>query len=150
VLVCSVRLILFLTLLAISVLYALKRGGGPERAAALVFISMTISDPFVHALTPHNYAKLDPGHFIIDFLGWCALLIIALRAERLWPLWVSSLQTISLIAHIAKFLDYSIHPFVYAIMQVASSYPLLLLLMLGTYHHQMRLRQKGNDPSWSL
>lgn len=145
----SVRLVLFLTLLAVSLLYALRKGGGPERAAAIVFIFMTISDPFVHALTPYNYAKLDPGHFIIDLMGWCALLVIALRAERLWPLWVSSLQTISLIAHITKYLDYSIHPFVYAIMQVASSYPLLLLLILGTYNHQVRLQQSGNDRPWS-
>jgi hypothetical protein len=142
------RLILFLTLLGVSVIYALRRGGEPERAAAVVFILMTISDPFVHALTPLSYIKLDPGHFIIDFTGWVLLLAIALRANRFWPLWVSSLQTVSLIAHIAKLLDYSIHPVGYAIMQVASSYPLLLILIIGTYNHEKRLRQSGSDRPW--
>jgi hypothetical protein len=143
-----VRLVIFLTLFAISVLYALRKGGGPERAAAIIFIFMTVSDPFVHALTPPTYVKLDPGHFIIDLLGWAALLFVALSANRFWPLWVSSLQTISLIAHVTKFLDYSIHPLVYAIMQVSSFYPLLIILMIGTYNHQMRLQHKGSDPPW--
>jgi hypothetical protein len=105
-------------------------------------------DPFVHALTPVTFARLDPGHFIIDLLGWSALLVVAIRARRFWPLWVSSLQTISLIAHVTKFLDYSIHPLGYATMQVSSSYPLLIILMIGTYNHQARLQRVGSDPPW--
>jgi hypothetical protein len=144
------RLVLFLTLLIAIAVYALLKGGRPERAAALIVITMALSDPFVHALTPYTYAELDPGHFIIDLVGWCALLTIALKANRIWPLWVSSLQTISLIAHIVKYLDYSIHPLAYAIMQVSSSYPLLFILGFGTYNHQKRLRQTGKDPPWKL
>lgn len=142
------RLVVFLILLLTSTFYALLRGGEPERAAAVVVIAMTLSDPFVHALTPYTSADLDPGHFIIDLVGWFALLAIALKANRIWPLWVSSLQTISLIAHVAKFLDYSIHPLAYAIMQVSSSYPLLFILGIGTYKHQKRLQQIGKDPPW--
>jgi hypothetical protein len=145
---CGVRLILFLTLLIGSVTYALLRGGKPERAAAIVFLLMAIGDPFVHEFTPPTYTILDPGHFVIDLLAWCALLAIALRAKRFWPLWISSLQTISLIAHVTKLLDYSIHPTVYAIMQVSSSYPLLIILVIGTLNHQRRLRGSGSDPHW--
>ena len=144
------RQIIFLTLLCLSVIYALRRGGEPERAVATVFIFMTISDPFVHVLTPPDYSVLDPGHFIIDLLAWFALLPIALRANRFWPLCISSLQAISLIAHVAKFLDYSIHPVAYAIMQVSSSYPLLLILVIGTFTHQKRMRENGSDRHWRL
>jgi hypothetical protein len=143
-----VRLIFYLLLLCASVFYALRQGGGPERAAAITFILMNISDPFVHAFTPTQFDALDPGHLIIDFLGWLALFTIALRAKRFWPLWVSSLQTISLIAHVAKFLDYSIHPIAYFTMQVASSYLYLVVLIIGTYYHQKRRKKNGNDPSW--
>lgn len=142
------RVFLFITLLVCSVAYALLRGGKPERAAAIIFILMAISDPFVHEFTPLTYSLLDPGHFIIDMLGWCALLAVALRAKRIWPLWVSSFQSVSLIAHITKFLDYSIHPVVYAIMQVSSSYPLLIILIIGTFNHQQRIRLNGSDPHW--
>lgn len=142
------RTTIFLALLAFSIIYALRKGGKPERAAAIVFVLMTISDPFVHALTPIQYTKLDPGHFVIDVAGWTALLAIALHARRFWPLWVSSFQTVSLVAHVVKFLDYTIHPVAYGIMQVAGSYPLLILLMIGTANHQRRLAVNGSDPHW--
>ena len=142
------RTTIFLVLLVLSIAYALKKGGAPERAAALVFVLMTISDPFVHALTPMQYTAIDPGHFGIDLAGWGALLVIALRARRFWPLWVSSFQTVSLVAHVVKFLDYTIHPVAYGAMQVAGSYPLLILLMIGTFNHQKRLAKNGNDPHW--
>jgi phosphoglycerol transferase MdoB-like AlkP superfamily enzyme len=109
---------------------------------------MLISDPFVHAFTPKRFSVLDPGHFIIDILAWLAFFAIALRAQRFWILCVSSLQTISLIAHVAKLLDYSVHPTAYGIMQVASSWPLLILLIIGTFNHRARLQQNGKDPSW--
>lgn len=141
-------MIFFILLFVTSVGYALWRGGKPERAVAIILILMLSIDAFVHAITPATYAKTDPGHFVIDALGWVAFLFIALRARRMWPLWVSSLQTISLIAHITKLLNYSIPPLVYAIMQVSSSYPLLIILMIGTYAHQTRLRQTGSDPPW--
>lgn len=128
--------------------YALWKGGRPERAVALTFILMIGADPFVHSLTPATYVDLDPGHFIIDFVGWAVLLYVALRALRLWPLWVSSLQTISLIAHVIKLLNYSIHPLVYAIMQVSSSYLLLTVLTIGTYCHQKTLHRIGSDLPW--
>jgi hypothetical protein len=134
-----VRIVLLLFVLSFSLIYALRRGGKPERAVAIIFILMIISDPLVHVVTPKKFTALDPGHFIIDLIGWIALLGVALRA----------LQTISLIAHISKFLDYSIHPVAYGIMQVAGSYPLLIILIIGTYNHQVRLRRNGSDIPWN-
>jgi hypothetical protein len=142
------RTTIFIALLAFSIIYALRKGGQPERAVAIVFLLMTISDPFVHALTPIQYTQLDPGHFVIDLAGWIALLAIALRARRFWPLWVSSFQTVSLVAHVVRLLDYSIHPVAYGVMQVAGSYPLVILLMIGTFNHQQRFAENGNDPHW--
>jgi hypothetical protein len=144
-----VRIVLLLFVLSFSLIYALRRGGEPERAVAIIFILMIISDPLVHVVTPKKFTVLDPGHFIIDLIGWIALLGVALRAHRFWPLWVSALQTISLIAHISKLLDYSIHPVAYGIMQVAGSYPLLIILTIGTYNHQARLHRNGSDIPWN-
>ncbi|WP_337658988.1 hypothetical protein [Sphingorhabdus sp. Alg231-15] len=109
---------------------------------------MVVLDPFVHTFTPAEYATMDPGHFIIDFFAWTVFLAISLRARRFWPLCVVSLQTIALVGHLAKLMDVSIHPLAYMIMQVASSYPLLVTLAIGTYFHQQRLKVNGTDPSW--
>jgi len=129
-------------------MYALYRGGGAERWVACIVVGMVVLDPAVHIFTPLEYATLDPGHLVIDVAGWVGLLAIALRANRFWPLWVVSLQTIALVAHAARLLDVTIHPKAYMIMQIASSYPLLVLLMIGTYYHQRRLTAIGTDRSW--
>ena len=140
-------LVFFLFLGAICV-YALYRGGGPERWVACIIVGMVALDPAVHIVTPLEYAKMDPGHLVIDLVAWIAFLAIALRANRLWPLCVVSLQTIALVAHIAKLLDVTIHPKAYMIMQIASSYPLLVVLLLGTFYHRKRLENTGTDMSW--
>ncbi|AMO72159.1 hypothetical protein AZE99_10125 [Sphingorhabdus sp. M41] len=109
---------------------------------------MLVLDPAVHMFTPLEYAKLDPGHLVIDVAAWIGLLAIALCANRFWPLCVVSLQTIALVAHVTRLLDMTIHPKAYMIMQIASSYPLLALLMMGTFYHQKRLKTIGTDRSW--
>ena len=142
------RVLFFLSLLTASCIYALYRGGAPERWVTCVIIGMGVSEPAVNFFTPLDYTALDPGHLVIDLAGWLGFLAIALRANRLWPFWVVSLQTIALVAHAAKLLDATIHPKAYMIMQIASSYPLLVALVIGTYCHQQRLRTIGTDRSW--
>ena len=142
------RTLVFFLLFGASCIYALYRGGGPERWTACVIIGMAALDPAVHVVTPLEYAKMDPGHLVIDLAGWIGFFAIALHANRFWPLCVVSLQSIALVAHTAKLLDVTIHPKAYMIMQIASSYPLLVVLMIGTFYHQKRLRTIGTDMSW--
>ncbi len=142
------RTTVFLILFGAACIYALYRGGAPERWVAVVIIGMLVLDPAVHLVTPLEYAALDPGHFVIDLAGWLALLAIALRANRFWPLWVVSLQTIAMVSHATRLLDMTIHPKAYMIMQIASSYPLLIVLMMGTYYHQKRMQIIGTDRPW--
>ena len=142
------RTFVFMLFLGAICIYALYRGGGPERWVASVVIGMVLLDPAVHVFTPLNYTALDPGHLIIDAIAWIGLFAIALRANRFWPLCVVSLQTIALVAHATRLLDMTIHPKAYMIMQIASSSPLLALLMMGTFYHQKRLKTIGSDRSW--
>tara|TARA_R110000824_G_scaffold132349_2_gene294810 strand:+ start:38 stop:478 length:441 start_codon:yes stop_codon:yes gene_type:complete len=142
------RTFAFLLLLLTSCIYALYRGGGPERWVASIIIGMGALDPLVHIVTPLEYATVDPGHLFIDLAAWLCLLAVALRANRFWPLCIVSLQTIAIAAHTARLLDVTIHPKAYMIMQIASSYPLLIVLMVGTFYHQKRLKSIGTDRSW--
>jgi hypothetical protein len=143
------RVMLYLSLLTICAIYALRRGGAPERTTTVAIILMVASDPLVHAVTPSRYSSLDPGHLVIDSLALAAFMVIALRANRYWPLWVSAFQLIAVVAHAGRLLDVEIHKTAYGLMQVLWSYPMLVVLALGTRAHQARLRQYGVDPSWS-
>lgn len=141
--------IAFFYILFISVtLYALYRGGAPERSVAAAYFSIWVLGKFTNFFVPAEYAEMDFWIFIVDFALWVGLLAIALRAKRFWPLWVVSLQTIALAGHIAKLMDVSIHPRAYLTMQIASTFPLLIILAIGVYHHQRRLKTNGTDPAW--
>jgi hypothetical protein len=109
---------------------------------------MLLSELTINALVLPRYHSFDPYRFAIDACAWLGFLLVALRAQRFWPLWVSAFQTTSLVAHVAKLLDISIHPVAYLTMQVGSSYPLLIILAIATYLHQKRLCENGSDPSW--
>tara|TARA_R110000772_G_scaffold31902_1_gene78379 strand:+ start:1166 stop:1603 length:438 start_codon:yes stop_codon:yes gene_type:complete len=142
------RIALYISLLVSCTIYAAWRGGAPERTIAISYFATWILDSSVHFFTPAEYAEMDPGHLVIDLIIWIAFFVVAMRAKRFWPLCVVSLQTIALVAHLTKLMDVSIHPQAYLIMQVASSYPLLITLAIGTYCHQRRLKANGIDLSW--
>ncbi|WP_254054462.1 hypothetical protein [Sphingorhabdus sp. EL138] len=142
------RFVFYVSLLALCSLYALLRGGAPERTIAISYFATWILDRWVHYFTPAEYAEMDPGHLVIDFIIWISFFIVAMRARRFWPLCLVSLQTIALVAHTAKLMDVTIVPRAYFVMQYAVSYPVLITLAIGTYCHQRRLKIYGTDPPW--
>ncbi|WP_422346281.1 hypothetical protein [Parasphingorhabdus sp.] len=142
------RVAIFYFLFASCTLYALWRGGAPERTIAISYFATWVLDRSVHYFTPAEYAEMDPGHLVIDFIIWLLFFVVAMRARRFWPLCLVSLQTIALVAHTAKFMDVTIVPRAYFVMQYATSFPVLITLAIGTYCHQRRLTIYGTDPSW--
>jgi hypothetical protein len=48
-----------------------------------------------------------------------------------------------------KLVDPTLVPSGYAMAMALWSYPMLLLLVLGTFNHRRRLARNGADPSWS-
>ena len=144
----TMRVAVFNGVLLLTILYALYRGRAPERWTAAIFACAVASEPLVHLFTPLIYSKMDPGHFVIDVVAWLGFFTIAIRAERFWPLCLVALHTITLMSHIAKFMDVSIVPRAYFIMQIATAYPSVIALAVGTYQHQRRLKANGTDPSW--
>ena len=142
------RIAIFYVLFVSCTLYALWRGGAPERAVAGSYFAIWLLDGALNLVYPADFADMDPVHLAIDILIWLSFFAVAMRAKRFWPLCLVSLQTIALVAHSAKFMDVSIAPRAYLTMQIASSFPVLILLAIGTYCHQRRLKANGSDPAW--
>lgn len=144
------RYLLQLSLMALAVLYAWARGGSPERAAATAIASMYILDPAYHALwgNVEVYGELNVGHLVIDGLVLAILAWIALRANRIWPLWLVSVQIIAVIGHLLRWMSTEIDPLVYALFTRFPSYLQIALLFVGTALYQGRLRVDNNYPSW--
>lgn len=129
--------------------YAFLRGGAPERIAAAIFTIGTGLTVVAASGPASRFASLEVGILIVDGATLVALLILALCAERFWILWLTALQAIATAGHAIKLVDPAGFPWAYAFALAFWSYPMLLLIALGTWRHQRRLARFGVDRSWS-
>lgn len=142
------RIILFDTLLCVCCAYALWRGGAPERWTAVIFLAaVLVAIPILHA-HPRPFVTAGALMLIVDLLMLLALAVIALKANRDWPMWVAAWQAIGVGTHLVMVFDTQIMRLVYGIMHAALSYPMLLTLVIGTLRHRQRLKTYGVDASW--
>ncbi|WP_228243357.1 hypothetical protein [Porphyrobacter sp. GA68] len=141
-----VRYALQLTLLAIAVLYAWRRGGPPEKAVAFILVAMALSGALYNAMFGvQDHQSIDWGNLMIDSSAFVALAAVALREERLWTILAASAQLISLLSHLLRALHMDMGPLIYAVMSRAPSYLLIALLLLGTALQHRRLRQSATS-----
>ena len=138
------------TLLALCSVYVLLRGGAPERIGIAILITGSILST---ASATANYAlrfrQMEAGIFIVDVLGLVALVALALRANRFWPLWVAGFHLVAVATHAAMAASPDVVPRAYAMAQAFWGYPMLAAMVAGTWRHRDRLARYGEDPSWS-
>jgi hypothetical protein len=87
--------------LALAV-YPLLRGGKPERLASLVFLAGFAVWPFTEDRV--NIHGPQWGYTITDGLMFLALTVLAYRHDRIWLLFCSAFQLLSLMTHAVKIL----------------------------------------------
>jgi hypothetical protein len=139
----------FVTLLALTTLYALWAGGGPERVGTAVYALSVVVTHLALLMRSQHWLNLEIGVFIVDAVTFVIFTLIALRAERFWPIWVSALLGIALLGHLARFVMPDTYWRAYAMVLAMWSYPILALMALGTFLHQRRLSLHGADRSWT-
>lgn len=140
---------LYYVLLALCWIYALVRGGLPEQiGAAIIVIGSQLS---VAALSANaaRFRSVETGLLVVDVATLISMVFLALRADRYWPLWVAALQVLGTAGHALKFADPEVIRRAYAFILAFWSYPMLALLVSGTWRHQQRLARFGSDQSWS-
>jgi hypothetical protein len=140
---------IFYAILLSCCLYAALRGGAPEKIGAAIFAAATILSTIAMSGRGYRYEWVEVGVFVVDVATMAALLGLALQADRFWTLWVAALQIIGTAGHAVKLADPTLVPSGYAMAMALWSYPMLLLLVLGTWNHRRRLARNGADPSWS-
>jgi len=136
------RYIIFWALLLLTFGYALWRGRGDEKLAAGVALLATIATQFVMPPPTLRYSGLQFGLVAIDVAVLVIFVTIALRSQRFWPLWVAGLQLTNSLAHLMKVVEIELIPQVYAAAAVFWSYPILLIILIGTWRtHQYSLQE---------
>lgn len=137
-------------LFAILFILASAKGAGPERGCAGILLAMPVIDQVHHFAVGGSvyYDDVDIGHMAIDMLVFCALLPVALHANRVYPLWIGGAQIISLIAHLYRMSIAEIDRIAYDVMQIMPSYIQLVAMSLGLAFHVSRRKRLGSYPSW--
>lgn len=129
--------------------YVALRGAAPEKFGAAIILVGSILSTVALSSPARRFTSVEVGVFVVDVAALTALLVLSLRAERFWPLWVTALQFIATAAHAVKLIDSDLIRAVYAIVMGLWTYPVLLIIVFGTWNHQRRLARFGVDKSWS-
>ncbi|MGH6616845.1 hypothetical protein [Sphingomonas sp.] len=142
------RVYIFLGLQLLVSGYALLRGGAPERVTAIALTLAVLLGMVLQVSFPTRFYHVDLGVMAIDVALFGVLVALALYADRWWTLWVAAMQGLGAGAHLIKAIDSDTIRVVYAILAAAWSYPIILLLLVGTIRHQRRMA-RGGDLDWS-
>ena len=77
-----------------------------------------------------------------------AFVLVALRSQRFWPLWVAGLQLTTSMSHMLKAVDAGLVPQAYAAAEKFWSYPILFILAIGTWRgHRRLIEQRKRSPA---
>lgn len=123
-------------LLLVSIL-SLWRGRTPERLAALSFVLATIGTSL--AARRHDWEIPQWGILAIDVTLLVILVTLTLRYDRVWLLFASAFQFLSVMIHLAFAADEGVMPLPYMRGLVIWSYLTLLALAIGSW-------QSGRQP----
>lgn len=139
---------IFFIFLLISCVYALWKGGAPERiAATTLFAGAQLSLAVVH-FHQRQFLHEEYGLLATDIFIAIVLSVLAFTSTRWWPLLLAGLQLDGVLVHLIHFVAPNTIPIAYLDATALWSYPMVLMLLVGTWRHQRRLKYRGEDGSW--
>lgn len=133
---------IFLPLLALSCGYALWRGNRDARVVAIACVLATLATHLALAPLRERYSSVEEGVLLVDTLTLLVFIFVALRSDRFWPLWVAGLQLTTAIGHALKGVHLELLPHAYGAALRFWSYPVLVILVIGTFRNQRRLSRQ--------
>jgi hypothetical protein len=130
--------------------YAILRGGRPERLMGATLLIAVAASIVAQKLSPVDFEGTNVPLLLIDLAFLLVSVIVALQANRIWPIWFAACIALLQLAHAMRALDPDLWPIAYAAMISILSYPPLLILAVGTWRHRRRVARHGSDADWSV
>ncbi len=143
------RVYVFAALLVVTSGYALWRGGAPERVVATGLVLAYVATVLSWSPLPSRFYGMELNVFAVDVALFALLIIVAMRADRGWPFLVAALQLDAVGAHFVKLVAPDTIRVAYALLIAIWSWPVQMLLAVGTWRHVRRMTVDGYDRSWS-
>ncbi|WP_447526387.1 hypothetical protein [Parasphingorhabdus sp. NYA22] len=136
-------------LLILCCSYGLIWGGRPERFAVIIVMVGFFLTIAVAAPVSERFSHVEVSIFLVDTAMLASFFYLALNAERFWTIWLCAMQSIQVLTHLPIMVIPELLPQAYGAVAAIWAYPMLIVLTVGTYRHQQRLRRFGVDKSWS-
>lgn len=129
---------------------ALRWGAAPERICVATLFTVTFGDPLYHLLLGRGaiYGTVDIGHLVIDVGVAVIFVAVALRANRVYPIWLAAFQLVSVLSHFAREVTASFPKLAYGLMSYGPFYITLLIMAGGLAFHARRAKYLGRYRSW--
>jgi hypothetical protein len=135
------------TILLLICAYAFWRGRTDERLAAGTCLGASLIQTLVISPAAHRYSGVEVGVLAIDLGVFAVFVAIALQSSRFWPLWIAGLQLTTILGHMLKAMQLSLLPMAYAGALRFWSYPILLIVAIGTWRTQQRRQSATSRPA---
>ena len=123
-------LLSFYMLFLISTAYAAIRGGSDGRWAAFM-VTMAVLLSAGAAMFDNSYVATQPQLLTIDLILLGGLFWLAVHSHRYWPIWMVGFHSLSVVSHLATFINPTYLPAAYQAMTALWSIPVQLVLILG-------------------
>jgi hypothetical protein len=132
----------------------LRWGGGPERAIAVMFTGVMMLPLIMFRIWATTgsmmFGSLAPIYVALDVVALAGFVMIALNANRNYPLWIAGFQIVAVGAHLVRGLIDTISPMAYVLLAVGPSYCQLALMLAGLLRHRARCRKFGSYRDWRI
>ena len=129
-------------------IYAFAAGGRPERLAMLAQLTAFVVGVLVISFQWTRWIGFPVGVALTDVGLALALIALALKANRMWPIVLAGMQVATVFAHMAKLLSFPLPTAGYAVFVQLWGWPMLFVTMIGIYKHRQRTRSFGKEKDW--
>lgn len=126
--------------------YALALGGVTGRAGAAVILAKTVLDMSTAWIDYSWHGTLYPSWqgtmyplLVIDILCLACFMVLAMRSNRLWPLWAAGFQFVAVLIHLSTLWQIDFAPKAYQALQQIWTIPMQLAMLSGIMADQRSL-----------
>jgi hypothetical protein len=130
-----------LAFLPASLLAAAILGGRDERMTVGFILLAIIGTHFALSGMGERYHAAELRVLAVDALLAVALIALALRSDRFWPIWAASFHLLAVYTHLSILLAERIAPLPYGIIAGTWAFPTQGALLIGAWGHYRRSRR---------
>lgn len=127
--------------------YAIFRGGRSEYFGAAIMMIGSISTLAVGRMFGTYWTGVEEGIFVVDVTALFALIHLALKSDRFWPIWATAFHLLAVTIHTAMMVAPQITPWAFGTGAVFWAYPMLLALAIGSYEDAPAVPDRQFDSS---